>query len=46
MIELTTEPIDYHQLTESVRDHAAGAGNRAADHRRQGLDWSGCAVWG
>ena len=25
MIELTTEPIDYHQLTESVRDHAAGA---------------------
>ena len=25
MIELTTEPIDYHQLTEAVRDHAAGA---------------------
>ena len=25
MIELTTEPIDYYQLTESVRDHAAGA---------------------
>jgi len=25
MIELTTEPIDYNQLTESVRDHAAGA---------------------
>ena len=25
MIELTTEPIDYHRLTESVRDHAAGA---------------------
>jgi molybdopterin synthase catalytic subunit len=25
MIELTTETIDYHQLTESVRDHAAGA---------------------
>ena len=25
MIELTTEPIDYNQLTESVRDHGAGA---------------------
>ncbi len=25
MIELTHEQIDYHQLTESVRDHAAGA---------------------
>ena len=25
MIELTTEPLDYNQLTESVRDHAAGA---------------------
>lgn len=25
MIELTTEPIDYNQLTEFVRDHAAGA---------------------
>lgn len=25
MIELTTAPIDYEHLTESVRDHAAGA---------------------
>ena len=25
MIELTTEPIDYQALTESARDHAAGA---------------------
>ena len=25
MIRLTNEPIDYHQLTESVRTHAAGA---------------------
>lgn len=25
MIELTTQPIDYNQMTESVRDHAAGA---------------------
>lgn len=25
MIELTTQPIDYNRLTESVRDHAAGA---------------------
>ena len=25
MIELTTEPIDYNQLTEFVRDHTAGA---------------------
>lgn len=25
MIRLTNQPIDYQQLTESVRDHAAGA---------------------
>ena len=25
MIELTEQPIDFHQLTESVRDNAAGA---------------------